>query len=194
MEEKKLAIHICGGCGIEEALDLDALSSAAEGQTCQVHPFLCGSEGLETVKNSVKEGAGSLVIAACSPRFKTEDFTFDNCLTERVSLRELVVWSHEPNDEDTQMLAEDYLRMGIVRVQKSQIPEPFQTEIDKGILVIGGGLAGMTAAQNASKAGHEVILVEKEPQLGGWRGKFGKIFRNAPPYTELEKVDLSEQF
>ena len=193
MEENKLAVHICSGCEIGEALDLEALSSAAEGQDCRIHPCLCGPEGLETVKSDVKEGVSSLVIAACSPRFKTEEFNFEGCLTERVSLRELVVWSHEPNDEDTQMLAEDYLRMGIVRAQKAEIPQPFQTDIDKTILVVGGGLTGMTAAREVAENGYQVVLVEKEAELGGWRKEFGKVFRNTPPYTELEEVDLKPE-
>ena len=80
----------------------------------------------------------------------------------------MVVWSHPPNDEDTQMLAEDYLRMGIARAKKAELPEPFEAEIDKTILVVGGGQTGMTAALEAAKAGYEVVLVEKEAQLGGW--------------------------
>jgi quinone-modifying oxidoreductase subunit QmoB len=193
MEENKLAVHICSGCEIGEALDLDALSAVAQEQDCHVHPCLCGPEGLEKVKADVKTGARSLVIAACSPRFKTDEFTFEGCLTERVSLRELVVWSHEPNDEDTQMLAEDYLRMGIVRAQKSETPQPFEAEIDKTILVVGGGFTGMAAAHEAAENGYEVVLVEKEKELGGWRGKFGKVFRNTSPYTELESIDLGPE-
>ena len=110
---------------------------------------------METIKSDVKDGASSLVIAACSPRFKTDEFHFEGCFTERVSLRELVVWSHEPNDEDTQMLAEDYLRMGIVRAQKAELPQPFEADIDKTILVVGGGLTGMTAAREAAQNGYE---------------------------------------
>jgi quinone-modifying oxidoreductase subunit QmoB len=114
-------------------------------------------------------------------------------LTERVSLRELTVWSHEPNDEDTQMLAEDYLRMGIVRAQKASQSDPFQTEIDRTILVVGGGISGMSAALESARAGYEVILVEREERLGGWRSKFKRAFRSGPPYGELETTDLSPE-
>ena len=161
--------------------------------SCRTHPFLCGDEGVELIKKEIQEGANALVIAACSPRFNTDTFTFDGCLTERVNLRELVVWSHPPNDEDTQMLAEDYLRMGIARAKKAEIPEPFEAEIDKTILVVGGGQTGMTAALEAAKAGYEVVLVEKEPQLGGWLKKFSKLFPKKPPYRDLEPVDLESR-
>ena len=64
--------------------------------------------------------------------------------------------------------------MAVVRAQKTEMPEPYQLEaINKKILVMGGGIAGITAATEASKAGYEVTLVEKEGKLGGkangWR-------------------------
>ena len=55
--------------------------------------------------------------------------------------------------------------------------------VDKSILVIGGGITGLTAALEAAKAGSQVYLVEKEPQLGGWANKFHKVFNGKPPYT-----------
>jgi quinone-modifying oxidoreductase subunit QmoB len=196
-QEKKTAVWICQGCDIGKSLDVDALVKLAAGEcaagSCQTHPCLCGDEGVGGIKKGVSEGVNSLVIAACSPRFNTDTFTFDGCLTERVNLRELVVWSHPPNDEDTQMLAQDYLRMGIVRAKKAEVPKPFQTEIDKTILVVGGGQSGMTAALEAAKAGYEVVLVEKEPRLGGWLKSFSKLFPKKPPYRELETVDLDSR-
>ena len=162
--EKKVAVWICQGCDIGESVDVEALENLATGDCgahqCSSHPYLCGEEGVELIKKEIQEGANAVVIAACSPRFNTDTFTFDGCLTERVNMRELVAWSHPPQDEDTQMLAEDYLRMGIVRAEKASLPEPFETEVDKRILVVGGGKSGMTAAVEAARAGYEVVLVE----------------------------------
>ena len=183
--EKKVAVYICHGCEIGESLDVEALSEVATGECevdlCRDHEFLCGDAGLELIKSDIEQGANALVVAACSPRFKTDDFTFDGCCTERVNLREHVVWSHEPNDEDTQMLGADYLRMGIARAKKAEMPEPFEADIDKTILVVGGGVTGMAAALDAAGAGYDVVLVEKEPQLGGWAGKFAWRFPLGPP-------------
>jgi quinone-modifying oxidoreductase subunit QmoB len=193
-QDKKIAVWICQGCDIGKSLDVEALEKVASDDcgaaVCRTHSYLCGEEGVGEIKKEIEEGASALVIAACSPRFNTDTFTFDGCLTDRVSLRELVVWSHPPNDEDTQMLAEDYLRMGITRAQKAEIPEPFETEIDKTILVVGGGQTGMTTALEAAKAGYYVALVEKEPQLGGWLRNTSRLFPKKPPYRELELVDL----
>ena len=192
--EKKVAVWLCRGCDIGESVDIEALENLASGDCgahqCSTHSCLCSDEGVELIKKDIQEGAGALVVAACSPRFNTDTFTFDGVLTERVNLREMVVWSHPANDEDTQMLAEDYLRMGVVRAQKASLPEPFETEVDKTILVVGGGQSGMTAAVEAARAGYEVALVEKEEQLGGNLRKFSKLFPKKPPYREPVPVDL----
>ena len=66
-------------------------------------------------------------------------------------------------DEDIQMLAEDQLRMGIARTQNMDPPEPYAAESTKAILVVGGGMTGMTSALEAARAGYEIVLVEKEP-------------------------------
>ena len=192
--DKKVSVWICRGCDIGESVDVEALETlatgACEAQLCSTHACLCGDEGVECLKKDIQEGANTLVIAACSPRFNTDTFTFDGVQTERVNLREMVVWSHPANDEDTQMLAEDYLRMGVVRAQKASLPEPFETEVDKTILVVGGGQSGMTSALEAARAGYEVVLVEKEEQLGGNLRKFSRLFPKKPPYRAPVPVDL----
>ncbi|KPK37929.1 MAG: heterodisulfide reductase subunit A, partial [Phycisphaerae bacterium SG8_4] len=177
--EKKVAVYICRGCDIGDSLDIEALSSVAGengAAICREHECLCGDDGGELIRQDIRDGVNALVVAACTPRFKTDTFTFDGCRTERVNLREHVVWSHEPNDEDTQMLADDYLRMGLARAKKAEIPAPFDEEIDQTVLVVGGGITGITAALDAAGAGHNVVLVEREARLGGWSGKFARTF------------------
>ncbi len=195
--EKKVAVYICQGCDISDSLDVAALSKVAsdecEAYLCRDHECLCGAGGHELIRQDIQEGANAIVVAGCSPRFMTDAFTLDGALTERVNLREHVVWSHEPNDEDTQMLAEDYLRMGIARAKKAEIPEPFEEQIDKTILVVGGGVTGMGAALDAASAGHDVVLVEKETQLGGWSRKFARTFPHRPPYRDPEPIPIKER-
>ncbi len=148
---------------------------------CKEHDCLCGDEGRELIAQDVNDGVNSIVVAACSQRFMVDAFTFDNVLTTRVNLREQVVWSHEPNDEDTDMMAQDYLRMGIVRGQKANLREPLQEEVDRTVLVVGGGITGLSAALDAAAAGNEVVLIEKEAQLGGWMAKWAKGIPHAGP-------------
>ncbi len=195
-EDKKIATYICRGCDIGDSLDVEALKKVAtEGcgiEVCRDHHWLCGAEGVELIRSDLKNGTQAVVIAACSPRVMTSAFAFDGHLTERVNLREHVVWSHEPGNEDTQMLAEDYLRMGIARARRSQVPKPHLEETDKSILVVGGGITGMTAALEAAQAGYVVTLLEKEEQLGGWVSKAVQSFPKRPPYRELQPTGIED--
>jgi quinone-modifying oxidoreductase, subunit QmoB len=192
-----LAVYVCRGCEIGAALDIDALRVVASDELgierVRDHPCLCGAEGRELIRRDILEGVTAPVVAACSPRAMTGAFTFDGCRTERVNLREHVVWSHAPNDEDTQALAEDYLRMGVARAQKAELPEPFQADVTKTLLVVGGGVTGMTAALDAAAAGYDVVLVEKAPQLGGWMARFSRRIPHRPPYREPELPDVAAQ-
>jgi len=194
-EEKKIAVYICEGCDIGSSLDVQSLSKVADevgAQLCRSHAWLCGSEGVELIRNDIEEGVNAVVIAACSPRTMGTTFSFGDCFTERVNLREHVVWTHEPGHEDTQMLAEDYLRMGVVRAQKANRPEPHQEETDKGILVVGGGVTGMTAALEAARCGYQVTLVEKEEKLGGMVARASKSFPKGPPYRDLVPTGIEQ--
>jgi quinone-modifying oxidoreductase subunit QmoB len=179
---KKPGVYICSGCGIGDSLDIEKLVKVAKRElkapVCQVHPFLCGGEGLAMIRKDLEGKAiDGVVIAACSPRVKTEAFAFDPKLVlERVNLREQVVWSHTPKHEDTQMLAEDYLRMGVARAQKMEPLEPVSEAVSRRLLVVGGGIAGLTAALEAAEAGYQVALVERQPQLGGFAAGLKKRF------------------
>ncbi len=171
--DKRLGVYVCSGCSIGESVDVDQLTKLAGSEyqvpVCRTHPFLCGEEGLKLIHDDLEQGSvNAVVVAACSPRVKTRQFAFNSgSVMDRVNLREQVAWCHEPGHEDTQMLAEDLLRMSIVRVQKMEPLEALAEEISRAILVVGGGVTGITAALEAAEAGFEVILVEKQPQLGG---------------------------
>jgi len=163
----KLGVYLCTGCGIGDSIDATKLARVAPG--CRTHAALCSAEGCKLILDDLAAGTvDRVVVAACSPRFKAEAFSLNHgSLVERVNLREHVAWCHKPQDEDTQMLAEDYLRMGIARALKTERIQPMSDEISRKLLVVGGGVAGITAALEAAAADYEVVLVEKEEQLGG---------------------------
>jgi len=196
--DKKTGVYICTGCGIGDALDAEALSNLATSEfkvaSCKLSPILCSAEGLSLMRQDI-DGAGidTLVIAACSPRVMTDAFTFElDKVVERVNLREQVAWCHPAGDEDTQMLAEDQLRMGITKANEMQPLTPFEAEdMSKRILVVGGGLTGMTAAVEAAKAGYEAVLVEKAGELGGYLKDVLKLPPSRPPYEELQENTLA---
>ena len=111
-------------------------------------------------------------------------------MLERVNIREHVTWCQPPKEEDTQMMAEDYLRMSLAKAAKMEVPEPFMEEINKTILVVGGGITGLTAANEAAGAGYDVVLVEKEAELGGYLNKVHKTLPKKPPYLEMEDSNI----
>jgi len=190
--EKKIGVYICTDCEIGKSLNIDQLVKVATKQKAPVvktHPALCQKEGVEFIKNDMAtEGVNAVIIAACSPRVNYDVFDLGIPLLERVNLREGVVWTHPPNDEDTQMMAEDYVRMGILKMQKMETPEPYKVEnLSKNVLVVGGGLAGITAANEAAKTGYDVFLVEKNDSLGGWMARLYKQTPTKPPYTDMEE-------
>lgn len=181
--------YICSGCDIGDSLDIEKLSGVATGMNVEVktHDILCSEAGLKIIEDDIAGGVNTVVIAACSQRAKTDVFNFDplKVVTERINLREGVVWVTEPNNEDTQAMADDYMKMGLTKAQKSDVPEPFSDEMSKTILVVGGGPTGISAALAASNAGSSVVLVEKEAELGGYAKKIHKTWSPVAPHEEL---------
>ena len=202
--DKKYGVYICTGCGIGDVLDIKELCAVTEEKSFPVktHPFLCGKEGVELIKKDIAdEGINTLVIAGCSRRVNFDIFKFEGCVIDRVNIREQAVWSHPRSEfpalteeqkddgehyDSLQMLAEDYLRMGMAKVEKIDLPEPFLLEtLSRKILVIGGGITGISAGIDAAKAGYDVTIVEKESSLGGYAAKLRKQLPVADPYDSL---------
>jgi len=189
--EKKLGVYVCGGCGIGECVDKERLVRIAAEEyqvfVVKTSPAFC-LEDVRLIKEDIeKEGVNAVVIAACSPRVNTDVFALPSATVERVNLREQVAWSHPPGHEETQSLANDALRMGIVRAQKTRPPTPFTEANERTVLVIGGGVAGMTAALGAARSSVKAILVEKTPRLGGFAARLWKQVPKHPPYRDLEE-------
>jgi len=210
--DKKYGVYICEGCGIGEALDIEKLCEVPkeEGLAVKTCPVLCGKEGVELLKKDIAdEGVNTLVLAACSRRVLFDVFRFDGCIVDRINLREQVVWSHprdkypapteeQKDDEEfidhVQLLAEDYLKMGMARVEKVDLPEPYLLDtLSRKILVIGGGITGISAAIDAAKTGYDVTIVEKESTLGGNAKNWRKQLPGAYPYDGLIEPTLDSK-
>ncbi len=197
--DKKLGVYICGGCSIGESLNTEALAHVAQKEckvpVCRTHPFLCSAEGVALIQQDLgSDAVNAVVVAACSPRVKTEAFAFDHQMVfERVNLREHVIWSHKAQDEDTQALAEDYLRMGLAKAAKMEPLEPVPNGISKAVLVVGGGITGITAALEGAAAQYDVVLVEKKDHLGGGLAEVKRPLPTRPPYTGHGTNDLPQR-
>jgi len=183
MSDKKFAAYLCTGCGIGDRLDAKQLASVAtrDGKmpSCREHGMLCSQEGVQMIKDDIaNDGVTHVMIAACSRRAKVEAFSFSGVALARANLREGVIWARPDGDEHqetTQEMADDYIRMACAEIKFLNPTKPSgeQTLIKK-ILVVGGGITGMTAAIEAAEAGYQVEIVEKSGALGGWTAQLHK--------------------
>lgn len=190
-EVKKIAGYICTGCGIGERLDPKQLQMVAtrEGKIPSVkqHAMLCSQEGVQMIRNDIaNEGVTHVMIAACSRRAKVEAFSFPTAAVSRANLREGVIWLRPEGDEHqetTQEMADDYVRMACAEIKFLSVPKGSgEQPLNKRILVVGGGVTGMSAALECAAAGYPVDLVEKTGALGGHAaGLYQRVpFRAAP--------------
>ena len=200
-DEMKIGAYICNGCGLGDRLDAGQLETTAtrdgKAQICKQHDFLCSEAGVKMIQDDIdSEGVNRVVIAACSRRAKTDAFNFDNVTMHRANLREGVIWVRPDTDEmqeTTQEMADDYIRMACAEAKYSKIPEKSGEQgINKNILIVGGGVSGMKAALEASKAGYPCTIVEKTGALGGATAMLYKKIPTKAPYADPEDNGVDE--
>ena len=195
-----VGVFLCTGCEIGDAIDVDALEEAVDDANVSpacfsTHACLCSPEGLAFIDETVAaEGLDGYVVAACSPRVKTQEFLRDprELAVERASLREQVAWTQPHGEEDTQMLAADLVRMGVARVAKMSLAGTLEEAVDRTVLVVGGGLAGLTAAKAAAALGHPVVIVESAAKLGGYLADVKDAVPEGPAYDALADNRIAE--
>ncbi len=200
-DEMKIGAYICNGCGIGDRLDSGQLEMTAtrdgKAAICQQHDFLCSEAGVKMIQDDIdNEGVNRVVIAACSQRAKAEAFAFNDVALVRTNLREGVIWVRPDTDdqrETTQEMADDYIRMGCAEAKYAKPPSSSgEQTINKNILIAGGGISGMTAAIEASKAGYPCTIVEKTAALGGATAHLYKKIPTKAPYTDPEDNGVAE--
>jgi len=192
----KVGFFLCTGCGIGDAVDADELLKVArkEGKAvcAKAHEQLCTAEGIKLVRDEIAaQGLDAIAIAACSQREMTHVLRFPEVVMERVGIRELVAWTCKADDEDRQMLAEDYVKMYCVKAAKNTPPKRLEPEVTRSLLVIGGGVAGMNAALEAAASGYQVVLVEKSAQLGGLTALWHKRLPRGGAFAAAEPNDIA---
>ncbi len=188
----KTGVYLCEGCGIGAALDVASLAGAAAAPLVRRHDCLCSDDGVAAIRDDLAGGGiDRAVIGACSRRVMSDRFRFDGAPVIRANLREQVAWTHPPDDPDTQAMAVDQLRMAVAEAASVALPEPMiEGPFSARILVVGGGVSGLTAAREASAAGQEVLLVERSGALGGWAREWSRRMPYRPPYRGLAENDV----
>jgi heterodisulfide reductase subunit A len=145
---------------------------------------MCTEPGAEFIKEKMEESnANRFVIAACTP--KTHEPVFQSVLTdmgidssylEFVNIREHASFVHKDDPEGAQRVAEDQIRSAVARAAQLEKVEIKEVDITERALIIGGGVAGLTAAIDLAEEGIEVHLVEKTPTIGGKMAQLDRTF------------------
>ncbi len=180
LDEPRVGVFVCH-CGSNIAGTVDVPRVVEYSRTlpgvvyAQDQKFSCaGNTQAEIVERIRENNVNRLVVAACSP--KTHEGTFRRVcfkaglnpyLLEMVNLRNQDSWVHKEDKDAATFKALDMVKMG---VEKAMLLVPLETSKQPMVqtaLVIGGGIAGMVAAANLAKQGHDTHLVEREPELGG---------------------------
>jgi len=180
LEEPRVGVFVCH-CGINIAgvVDVPAVTDYVKTLPHVVYAdhltFTCATDSLEKIRQVVQEHhLNRVVVAACSPRTHEPLFQenlrqvgLNKYLFEMANIRDQDSWVHQAEPDKATALAKDLIQMAVGRALNL---EPFQETkfqvVPRG-LVVGGGLAGLTAALTLAEAGYESTVVEKEAELGG---------------------------
>jgi len=177
----------CGG-NISGVLDLDDLAAEARALdgvvTVAVNQFMCGTEGHDLIAAAVADrGLDHLVIASCSPRFQgptferiARDLRLGENAVSFANVREGCSFIHRDEPELAQEKARQIVRAAVARARRQADLPRSRTFLHRSALVVGGGIAGMTAAEELAGAGIEVHLVERSSSLGGYMARLSKTF------------------
>src|SRR5512146_3536004 len=183
-----IGVFICH-CGENISRTVDVERVAAEiGKLPGValatdYQYMCPDPGQILLKKAIREQRLShVVVAACSPRMHERTFRkavesagLNPFLCEMANIREHCSWVHEDREEATAK-AISIVTMLVERVKKNKKLVPITVPITKRSLVIGGGIAGIQAALDIADAGHQVVLVEREPSIGGHMAQLSETF------------------
>ncbi|MBN2580026.1 MAG: CoB--CoM heterodisulfide reductase iron-sulfur subunit A family protein [Pirellulales bacterium] len=187
-ETLRIGVYVCHcGTNIAGVLDVEALAHFAEGlphvALARHYKYMCSDPGQELVKRDILEyNLNRIVVAACSPnlheptfRRAAEDAGLNRFLVQMANIREQVAWV---TDDSTEAFtkAQAHLAAAIRRVAGHEALERQFVQIQPRAMVVGGGIAGIEAALTLAEAGKDVILVEREPTIGGHMAMFDKTF------------------
>jgi heterodisulfide reductase subunit A len=188
-DEIRVGVFVCDcGLNIAGAVDCGAVADYAETLTdvvCVVrNKYTCADPGQNEIKDAVKaHKLNRVVVASCSPR--QHEPTFRQCvleaglnpyLMEMANLREHCSWVHPGDWEGATDKAKDLVASAVGRARLLAPQEEVSVAVTPRALVIGGGVAGIEAALELADQGHEVVLVEKEPSIGGIMAQLDKTY------------------
>ncbi len=184
----KIGVFVCH-CGenISATVDCAKVAETAskyDGVTFSVdYKYMCSDPGQTLIKNAIIEkGLTGVVVASCSPRMHEPTFRkacaeagLNPYMCEMANLREHCSWVHEKGEATTEK-AIDLVRILVEKIKYNQSLNAIKVPVTKTALVIGGGIAGIQASLDIANTGHKVILIEKDPSIGGHMSQLSETF------------------
>lgn len=184
----KIGVFVCH-CGENISATVDCANVAEtaanyDGVAFSVdYKYMCSDPGQNLIKSAIKEkGLDGVVVASCSPRMHEPTFRkacaeagLNPFMCEMANLREHCSWVHEKGEATTQK-AVDLVRILVEKVKYNHSLSEIKVPVTKTALVIGGGIAGIQASLDIANTGHKVILIEKDPSIGGHMSQLSETF------------------
>jgi len=203
MSGRKIGVYVCQcGGNIGDYVDVDKVVDEVKGDddvvVARTAMFTCSdATQQEIVQDAAEKGLDALVVASCSPKLHTMTFRdvakragMNPFQYTQVNIREQCSWTHTDDHEGATEKATRLVRAGINRTRLTVPLEPIVVETTAKSVVVGGGIAGLRAALGLAEIGLGVVLVEKEPKLGGWVAGFGTMYPHGRVGAELaEKLE-----
>lgn len=185
---KRIGVFICH-CGSNIAATVDCAKVAEAASTfpgviySADYKYMCSEPGQEFIKDAIKKhDLNAIVVASCTPRMHEPTFRktlasggLNPYMFEMTNLREQCSWVHADVAKATEK-AIDLVKMSVAKVNRNEALYSTTIPVHKKALVIGAGIAGMQAALDIADAGHQVILVDREPTIGGKMPMLDKTF------------------
>ncbi len=179
-EEPRVGVFVCHcGNNIAGVIDVDNVAEYAmklpgvEYATDTM--FTCSSDSLALIREKIEEHhLNRVVVASCTPR--THEPIFQDTLREAglnpflfemANIRDQASWVHKREPAKATDKARDLVRMSVARARLLEPLSKIDVPLTHAVLIVGGGIAGMTAASALGEMGYEVHLVERSAKLGG---------------------------
>ena len=185
----RIGVFICHcGTNIAGTVDIAEVMAAAEKMPQVVfvddNKYTCSEPGQASIRDAIiANRLNRVVIGSCSPRMHEMTFRrtvaaagLNPYLLEVANLREHCSWVHSGDSRGATAKAIELVRMAVAKVSRAEALLPKEIGLTKRALVIGGGVAGIQAALDIADAGYEVILLEREPSIGGHMAQLDKTF------------------
>ncbi|MFH1356057.1 MAG: CoB--CoM heterodisulfide reductase iron-sulfur subunit A family protein [bacterium] len=202
MENPRIGIYVCWcGSNIAKMVDVEAVAEEIAKLPNVVisknYKYMCSDPGQDLIIKDIKEhNLNRVVVAACSPRIHEPTFRkalvnagLNPYMFEMANIREHVSWVHTDRTEAT-MKARDLVSGALRRVAFHEGLDKRAVEINPSSLVVGGGIAGLSAAIEIADSGRDVHLVEREGHLGGMMAQLDTTYQSYESARELinEKI------